>query len=329
MTIPDLRGKKILITGGMGFIGSNVAELALASGAEVTLFDILDPKSGGNHENVTAICPPAKILIQDIRNFESVCQAVIGVDAVIHCAAYTSHPGSMKEPLEDIDINCKGTIHLLEALRRFRPEARMVYVGTSTQIGRMQRPVIDETHPEFPVDVYSASKSAGEKYTLLYGKAFSDMNTTVVRLANNFGPRSNIRNPDFGFINFFVGLALQGKDITVFGEGKQLRNVSFVSDSARALLLAAVRPEAKGEVFFSVADQQYPVIELAQAISRVIGGGVRQIPWPPDRAAIEVGDAVISNQKIKTALGWTPQTDLESGLARTRDYFTPRLRYYL
>lgn len=325
--LPSLSGKRVLITGGLGFIGSNLAHRAIALGAEVTIYDCLDPKSGGNHFNLEGVRDRVKLVINDVRNFEALCQAVLSQDLVIHCAAYTSHPNSMREPLVDIDINCKGTIHLLEAVRRFQPSARVLYVGTSTQIGPMHAAVIDERHSEFPVDIYSANKCAGEKYTLLYGKAHG-LDVVVVRLANTYGPRSNIRSADFGFINYFIGLALRGRSLTVFGEGKQLRNVSFVDDSVEALLAVAARPASRGEVYFAVADRQYSVLELAESIARHIGGGVSRIPWPADRAAIEAGDAIISNAKIRRDVGWEPRTPLDEGLRRTREFFSPVLARY-
>jgi nucleoside-diphosphate-sugar epimerase len=155
------------------------------------------------------------------------------------------------------------------------------------------------------------------------------LRTTVVRLANTFGPRASIRSPEFGFMNYFIGLALQNKSITVYGDGQQRRNISFVEDSVAALICAALTDEANGEIFFATADQQVTVREVAESIAAVVGGTVQFVEWPPDRAAIEIGDAVISNAKIRTRLEWHPVHSLADGLARTRDYFAPRLSEYL
>jgi nucleoside-diphosphate-sugar epimerase len=155
------------------------------------------------------------------------------------------------------------------------------------------------------------------------------MRTTVVRLANNFGPRSNIRSPEFGFVNYFVGLALQGKPIPVFGDGAQLRNISYVEDSVAALVTAALAPESDGEVFFAVADRQHSVREIAEAIAAALGGEPTPVEWPRERAAIEIGDAVISNRKIKERLGWRPTWDLRKGLLATGEYFSHCLERYL
>lgn len=328
LRLPSMKGQRVLITGGLGFIGSNIARRCLELEAEVTLYDCLDPRSGGNMYNVYDIEDSVHIILNDIRSFEGLSACIRGKDVLFSCAAYTSHPNSMKEPLIDIDVNCKGVINILEAARRFNTSIKIVHVGTSTQIGRMQHSPVDETHPEFPIDIYSANKTASEKYILIYGHAYN-MWTTVIRLANVFGPRSNIKTPDFGFMNYFIGLALQGKEISVFGKGSQLRNISYVEDCVNALVLASQSNRVAGQVFFAVADRQYSVFEIAQAISRIIGGTIRLVEWPKDREVIEIGDAVISNAKIKSALAWAPCYDLDTGLVHTRDYFKACLEHYL
>lgn len=324
----DLTGQRVLITGGLGFIGSNLAHRCTELGARVTIYDFLDPRSGGNMQNVKGIEERVEIIVNDLRNFEGVSAAIRHKDIVFHCAAYTSHPQSMADPLTDIEVNCKGTIHVLEAARRFNTDAKIVHVGTSTQIGRMILPEVSETHPEFPIDIYSANKSASEKYALIYENAYK-LRTTVVRLANNYGPRSNIRSADFGFVNYFIGIGLQNRELTVFGDGSQLRNISFVGDSVEALVLAAVSEKSEGQVFFAVADTQISVAEISEAIANHIGGTVRFIEWPKNRAAIEIGDAVIKNEKIKAVLSWEPRVSLAVGLGYTKDYYSSCLNRYL
>lgn len=322
----NLNGKRVLITGGLGFIGSNLAHACINAGAEVTIFDTLDPRSGGSMENVASIENDVKIIINDIRNLEALCAAVLRQDILFNCAAYTSHPNSMKEPIIDIEVNCKGTINILEACRRFNPGISLLHVGTSTQNGKMLEGVveIDETHPEFPLDIYSANKVASEKYVLIYASAYG-LNTRVVRLANVYGPRSNIKSPDFGVLNFFIGLALQGKDITLFGDGSQLRNITYVDDCVSALIMAAISDNSRGEVFFGVSDMHYSLAEMANSIAEVFGAGVRYVPWPSDRQGIEIGDAVISNKKLQDRLGWHCQFDLRTGLEKTKEYFSSAL----
>jgi UDP-glucose 4-epimerase len=187
---------------------------------------------------------------------------------------------------------------------------------------------VTETHPEFPVDIYSANKTAAEKYTLVYGNAYG-MRTTVVRLANTYGPRSNIRSPDFGFMNYFIGLALQGKPMRVFGTGAQIRNVNYVDDVVDALVRAGLSDRTDHEVYFAVSDEHLSVAAIAEAIARHVGGCVEYVEWPRDREGIEIGDARISNAKIREHLGWTPRHDIASGLAATAAYFRSCLNRYL
>jgi UDP-glucose 4-epimerase len=321
-------GQRVLVTGGLGFVGSNIVRLCLDLGADVTVYDCLDPKSGGNMYNIADVEDSVNVVLNDIRNFEGISQAIRNQDVLFNCAAFTSHPNSMREPIVDIDVNCKGVINILEAGRRFNPDIKLVHIGTSTQVGKMLHSPVDETHPEFPVDIYSANKSASEKYVLIYGSAYA-MRTTVIRLANIYGPRSNIRTPDFGFVNYFIGLALQGKELTVFGDGAQLRTLTYVDDCVLALVMAAQNPETDGEVFFAVSDGQFSVLQIAEAIVDHVGGSLRLVEWPRDRESIEIGDAVISNHKIKGVLNWNADTSLVAGLVATREYFAPRLRHYL
>lgn len=322
INLPNLRDQKILITGGLGFIGSNLAHKCLELGAQVTIFDCLDPRSGGNLYNIYDIRDSVELNFYDILNFDRLAESVHGKDCIFNCAASTSHPFSMKEPWIDLDVNSKGVINLLEAIRRFNRDVKLVHIGTTTQMGKLQYVPADEMHPEFPTDIYSANKSVSEKYVLIYSNSYG-LNGTVIRLSNVFGPRSAIGSPDFTFNNYFIGLALQGKDITVFGEGKQKRNVIFVEDVVTALILSSQSKETYGNIFLVVGDKHYTVAEIAEATVKNIGAGrVRYVEWPKDRKVIEIGDAIYSNRKIKKIIEWSPAYDLETGLVKTKEYYS-------
>lgn len=324
-----LSGQKILITGGLGFIGSNLAHKCLQLGAEVTIYDCLTPRSGGNLYNIHDIKDSVELCYHDIMNFDRICQHVIDKDVIVNCAASTSHPFSMREPWLDLDVNSRATINLLEAIRRFNREAKFIHLGTSTQLGKLQYQPADEKHPEFPTDIYSANKSVSEKYVLIYANAYHTP-ATVIRLSNVFGPRACINSPEFTFNNFFVGLALQGKNITVFGDGKQKRNVLYVEDAVDAIILASQTDDIGGETYFAVGDHHYSVGEIAEATVKYIGSGqVKFIEWPKGRKSIDVGDAIISNKKIKKALNWSPMWDLKDGLIKTKEYYENCLDEYL
>lgn len=320
-------GLKVLVTGGLGFVGSNLVHACVARGAEVSVLDNLDPRSGGNRANLEG-AEGVRVRLGDVRDPESVAEAVRGSDVVFHCAAYTSHPDSMREPFTDVEVNCVGTLNLLEALRRFNPGAALVHLGTSTQMGPLRRPPLDEEHPEFPADIYSANKAAAEKYVLIYARSYG-LRASVVRLSNVYGPRANIVNPDLGFLNYFVGRALRGLDLEVFGDGAQRRTLIYVDDAVEALLRAAASESARGRVYLAAGDAAISVADIAREVARLIGGTVRFREWPQNRAAIEVGDAAVSNRRIREELGAVFPTSLPEGLARTRDYFLPRLGAYL
>lgn len=323
-----LADQSVLITGGLGFIGSNLARRCLTLGAKVTILDNLDPYAAGNERNIHDFRGSVSLVRGDILRVEDLAACLPGADIVFHCAAQTSHVGSVKYPHKHIETNCQGTVNVLEAVRTHAPQATIVYVGTSTQIGPMQYEPIDEKHPEFPADMYSASKVAAEKYVLLYGQIYG-MKTTSIRLANVFGPRSCIKDPGFGFINFFIGLALQGADIPIFGDGAQKRNFCYVEDAIEALIQASLNERACGEILFAVSDEHFSVADMAGKLVDCIGGKLRFVPWPKERAGIEVGCQVFTNRKIREVLGWRASFGMEEALAQTLDYYRPRLRYYL
>lgn len=324
-----LKGKKIIITGGLGFIGSNLAHKCLETGAKVTIYDYLDPHSGGNLYNVKDIKTDIELVFGDIANFDEISRHIVNKDIIFNCSASTSHPFSMREPWIDLDVNSRGVINLLESARRFNKNIKFIHIGTTTQLGKLHHKPADEFHPEFPTDIYSANKSASEKYVLIYGSAYQ-MPVTVVRLPNVFGPRASIHSPEFTFVNYFIGLALQDKVISVYGDGLQLRNVLYVDDGVSALITSAVEEKSNGEVFFAVGNEHYSVIDIAKLIIKHFKkGSLSSVPWPSERKVTEIGDAVISNKKIKNLLGWEPQCSFESGLDKTKKYFDGCINQYL
>ena len=321
--------KKVLISGGVGFIGSNLARRCVELGAEVTVYDNLDPNTGGNLYNVEDIRGSIELRFHDLLDFDRLVECITGKDIVFNCAASTSHPFSMRQPWLDLDANSRGTLNLLEALRRFNPEARLVHIGTSTQLGKLQYQPADENHPEFPLDIYSANKSVSEKYVLIYAHAHG-LKASVIRLSNTYGPRASIHSADFTFNNYFVGLALQNKEIRVYGSGEQKRNVLYVADAVEALVAAALNPASVGETLFAVGDEHFSIAQIAQLTIEIIGSGkMISVPWPPERQATEIGDAILSNQKIRDRLGWMPHVDLKTGLSLTCDYYSTCLEKYI
>ena len=235
----------------------------------------------------------------------------------------------MKEPWIDLDVNSKGVINLLEAIRRFNREVKLIHLGTSTQLGKLHYQPADEKHPEFPTDIYSANKCVSEKYTLIYARAHQ-IRGSVIRLSNVFGPRASIHSPEFTFNNYFIGLALQGKEIPVFGDGSQKRNIIYIDDVVEALILASQSPKINKETFFLAGDHHYTVSQIAEEIVKHMGRGkVMHVDWPKTRQSVDFGDAIISNQKIKEFLDWAPRIDFKKGLIETKAYYEACLEEYL
>jgi len=323
-----MKDHKVLILGGLGFIGSNLAHKCLNAGANVTIYDNLDPHSGGNLYNIFDIKSSLKVVNYDILNFDLLSQEISNNHIIFNCAASTSHPFSMKEPLIDLDVNSRGVINILEAIRRFNVNAKFIHIGTSTQLGKLTYQPADEKHPEFPTDIYSANKMVSEKYVLIYAKAFN-LNATVIRLPNVFGPRASIHSPEFTFNNYFVGLALQKKPITVYKPGDQLRNITYIDDVVDALFLIATTDKVYKDTYFVAGDEHYSVGQIAEETVKILGGSVKFIDWPKERKAIDIGDAVISNKKIKGIINWHPKTCFEEGLIKTKKYYNSCLEKYL
>ena len=317
---------KALVLGGAGFLGSNLARVCLqAGGNSVTVVDSLDPKLHSRLDNLADISDEIDFCQGDIRDAEFVRQVVKGQDVVFNCAAQTSHPISLAKPVFDAEINCLGNLNVLEALRLDSPEAVLVYPSTSTVIGKAVNPVIDESHLERPLDIYSAHKSAAEKQCQIYANVHN-LNTVVLRFANLYGPYGK-SSPEFGFLNYFIHLADTGQDITVYGAGGQTRNVMYVEDAAEILFRAASDQRLFGGIYFATHDEHLTVSEIAHKIVEVFQRGqVISTEWPDIRRRIEVDSVRFSSALLREQTGWKPRFSFEEGLQMTKETMTRMVR---
>jgi len=311
-----LAGARCVVTGGLGFIGSNLVHALVAGGAQVVVLDALVPSHGGSLDNVAGL--PVEVVEADIGDAEVAADVVAGVDVVFNVAGQVSHLASMHDPLRDLDLNARSHLALLEVLRAVNPTARVVLTSTRQVYGRPHYLPVDEAHPTEPVDVNGVSKLAGEQLHLLYARAHG-MPVSALRLTNVYGPRQNLDREGLGFLPVFVRRALLGEEILVFGDGSQLRDCLHVDDVVRALVASALCHAAVGEVCNLGHDEAHSLLEIATLVQAAAGSGgeVRLVPWPDDLARIDIGSFRGSYAKAERLLGWRPVVSLADGLGRT------------
>lgn len=323
-----LKSKRILITGGLGFIGSTLAIRCVEAGAYVTIYDNLDHDSGGNLGNIRDIQNDVIWINRDLSDYETVCQQTVNKDIIFNCAARTSHSLSMSDPWADLNANVHGVITLLEACRVTNPSSQIIQLGTTTQFGPLQFRPATEKHPEFPLDVYSANKVTAEKYVHIYSNAYN-LKTAIVRLPNIYGPRAAIDRADLTFNNFFIGLAAQNKPISVFEPGTQLRNLLFIDDAVNALIASLNCTDGNDNIYLVAGDQHYSVLQIATHIAATFDSSVCLRSWPTDRTVTEVGDVVLDDSHFRKTTGWKPVVGISEGLSLTKRYLSDRLDEYL
>ncbi len=314
-------GKKVVITGGLGFIGSNLARALIAGGAAVVLVDSLVPEYGGNRANIAGIEDRVTVNISDVRDPHSLVPLLRGQDVLFNLAGQTSHLDSMVDPFTDLEINCRSQLSILEACRRHNPEIKIVFASTRQIYGRPRFLPVDEEHPVAPVDVNGIDKAAGEAYHLLYGEVYG-LRVCALRLTNVYGPRMRVRDARQTFLGVWLKAVVRGERFEVWGDGTQRRDLLYVDDAVQAFLLAGARDEADGQVFNVGVDSSVSLRELAELLVRLHGSGAYDlVSFPRERRAIDIGDYFTCADKIRAALGWEARVPLEEGLRRTLAYY--------
>ncbi len=317
----ELAGRNVLITGGLGFIGSTLARELVQAGANVVIVDSLVPEYGGNLHNIAGIEDRLQVNVSDVRDEHSLRHLVQGQDLLFNLAGQTSHLDSMTDPFTDLEINARAQLAILEACRHENPGVRIVFASTRQIYGRPQRLPVDESHPIEPIDVNGINKTAGEWYHLLYGNVYG-MHVSVLRLTNTYGPRMRVKDARQTFLGIWLRLLVEGRAVQVYGDGAQLRDFNYVDDAVRAFLLAALRDEARGRVYNLGSDEVVSLRELAALLVDLNGGGSYEtVPFPDDRRAIDIGDFYADFSRIREELGWEPRVALRDGLARSLAFY--------
>ena len=321
-------GQNALITGGVGFIGSNLARRLLDLGATVTLVDNFDPESGANPFNLEGIQDRVRLIEADINDEEKMREAVKGQKFLFNLAGQMSHFGSMQDPFTDLQVNAVGQLKLLEVCRIINPEISIVFAGTRQVYGRATYLPVDENHLLTPLDNNGVSKRAGEMYHIVYNRVHG-MSTCVLRMTNTYGPRMRIKDYRLTFIGWWVRRLIDGKKIQVFGKGSQLRDLNYVDDVVNALLLCGYHPAARGKIY-NLGAAPISLLDLARTMIEIHGSGNYEIvPYPENRKRIDIGDYYGDYNLIKSEVGWQPKVALYSGLKMLMEYYYQYKENYL
>jgi UDP-glucose 4-epimerase len=323
------RGRRVLVTGGLGFIGSNLARRLVDLGADVLLVDSLIPDYGGNLFNIAGIEDRVRVNVADVRQGSTMNYLVQDREVIFNLAGQVSHIDSMTDPHTDLEINCRSQLTMLEACRRHNRKVKMVFAGTRQVYGRPERLPVDETHLVRPTDINGINKAAGEYYHLVYNNVFG-VRACSLRLTNVFGPRQLIKHDRQGFIGWFIRLAVEGREIQVYGDGSQLRDFVYVDDVSDAFLRAGAMDACNGDVFNVGGDAPISHRDLVALLIDVAGSGsVRFVDWPPDKKIIDIGSFYADSSKLARLTGWRPSVSLREGLARSVAFYREHLARYV
>lgn len=326
--LQEFNNTNILITGGLGFIGSSLAKRLVQLNAQVTLVDSLIPLYGGNLFNVHDVKDRVTININDVRDPYAMAYLIKGKDFLFNLAGQTSHVDSMTDPQTDLDINASAQLSILEACRKHNPDVRIVFASTRQLYGKPEYLPVNEQHPIRPIDVNGINKLAGEWYHLLYNNVYK-IRSCALRLTNTYGPGMRVKDARQTFLGIWLRNLIEGVPIKVFGDGLQLRDFNYVDDVVEAFLIAAVNPKAYGEVFNLGSTQYISLKDLAALLIEVFQGGTYKIvPFPSKLKAIDIGNYYSDYTKINQSLGWSPHVFLRDGLKQTIEYYIQNRTHY-
>jgi len=322
------KGKKVLITGGLGFIGSNLAIKLCDFGADIVIVDSLIEDYGGNLFNIEPVKDRVKVNIADVRDESSMNYLVRDKDFIFNLAGQVSHLDSMKDPYTDLEINCMSQLSILEARRKNNKDVKIVYAGTRQQYGKPDYLPVDEKHLVHPTDVNGINKMAGEWYHILYNNVYG-IKAVSLRLTNTYGPRQLLKHNRQGFFGWFIRQILDGEEIKIFGDGNQVRDFNYIDDAVNAFLIAGASNNGFGSFYNLGGFERVSLKNLVEIMIKMNGGGSYRItPFPEERKIIDIGDFYASYEKIADELGWSPEIELAKGLKLTFDYYRKNRKHY-
>jgi len=323
----SFNGQNILITGGLGFVGSNLAIKLVELGAKVKIIDKLHPTMGGNLYNIEPVKQYVKVVIGDICNQNTMSSLIKDTDIIYNLAGQISHIDSMTDPYFDLDVNCKSQISLLENCRKNNPKILIIFTSTRQIYGIPKYLPVNEKHPVSPIDVNGIHKYAAECYHTLYNK-YHGLKTISLRLTNTFGPRQAINLDNQGVVGIFIKKALMGERIKLFGTGEQLRDFNYVDDVVDALLLCAQEKIAIGKTYNLGDNKRYSLLDFVNILKKKCSIAYDIVPFPKDKELIDIGDYYSDITKINKEIGWSPKIKLTNGIEKTIEYFNENLKYY-
>jgi UDP-glucose 4-epimerase len=327
--LEQYKNKRVLITGGMGMIGSSIAHRLVALGAEVRIVDARLEPYGANDFNIKDVKEKVNLYRADIRDKEKMAPLIEWSEIIFNLAGQVSHNDSIKNPFLDTEINYIGHLNVLEIARKLNPRVKILYSGTRMQYGRVEKIPVAEDHPQRPLSPYALNKSAAENLYLFYHRIYN-IPVVIFRITNPYGPRGQVKHHKYCIVNWFTRLSIENKTITIFGDGSQVRDYLFIDNLTDAFVKAGIEPAADGEVFNAGSGEGTSFKKMAETIVAIAGSGsITHIPWPDHYINVETGDFVADISKIKRIIHWQPEIPLKEGIRRTIAFYRKNLTYYL